>query len=420
MWPRATRLKNFSMLEFFPKPTAGDIFRKFVIYFTVGLALVAAAVWGLARLADEEHEGPESGRTQRDGYGWQLPAITPAAEFLPARLFREDPRRFWLIPLTLAGLAAASLQLAISRANKERNDRAVGLLSTAIEQSPAAAIITDQDGLIQYANAKFLAMSGYSREEIVGQNPRVFKSGETPEEVYRDLWQTISAGQVWSGEFVNRRKDAAPYVVAAKISPIWRKAGAISGYLAIQEDVTETRRLQRQLELMATVDGLTGTYNRAHFLDLFNQELRREERYGLPLCLLVFDLDHFKAINDNYGHQAGDRVLVEFSRVVSSTLRDTDIFGRLGGEEFGVVLLQTDREGAKLLAERLRTAVEKMRIASEGSEIEVTVSIGGTEWARNDRKVEVIMNRADNALYQAKRSGRNQVCFSFAERCEEN
>jgi len=134
---------------------------------------------------------------------------------------------------------------------------------------------------------------------------------------------------------------------------------------------------------------------------------------------LVFDLDHFKAINDNYGHQTGDRVLEEFSRVVSSTLRDTDIFGRLGGEEFGVVLLQTDREGAKLLAERLRIAVEKMRVVSEGSLIEVTVSIGGTQWERHDRKIEVIMNRADNALYEAKRRGRNQVCFRFATTCRD-
>ncbi|EKD35106.1 MAG: GGDEF protein [uncultured bacterium] len=134
---------------------------------------------------------------------------------------------------------------------------------------------------------------------------------------------------------------------------------------------------------------------------------------------MVFDLDHFKAINDNYGHQTGDRVLEEFSRVVSSTLRDTDIFGRLGGEEFGVVLLQTDREGAKLLAERLRIAVEKMRVVSEGSLIEVTVSIGGTQWERHDRKIEVIMNRADNALYEAKRRGRNQVCFRFATTCRD-
>ena len=370
------------MLDFFPKTTAGDILRKFVVYFPVGLVAVMMVLWMIARL-------------------------------------ENNPHAFWLIPLGIAALAAGSLHLAINRANKERSDRAVALLSTAIDQSPAAAIITDRDGLIQYANPKFLAMSGYAREEIVGQNPRVFKSGETPEEVYRDLWQTIRAGRVWTGEFLNKRKDRTPYIVAAKISPILQKSGAIGGYLAIQEDITETRRLQQQLERMATIDGLTGTYNRSQFLHLFNQELRREERYGLPLCLLVFDLDHFKAINDNYGHQTGDRVLEEFSRVVSSTLRDTDIFGRLGGEEFGVVLLQTDREGAKLLAERLRIAVEKMRVVSEGSIIEVTVSIGGTQWERHDRKIEVIMNRADNALYEAKRKGRNQVCFRFATTCRD-
>ena len=373
------------MLDFFPKTTPGDIARKFLIYFPVGLLAVLMVFWLFTPL--------------------------PERAFLDILRHETNP---WFISFGLAALAAGSLHLAVNRANKERSDRAVALLSTAIEQSPAAAVITDKNGLIRYANPKFLAMSGYRREEIAGQNPRIFKSGETPEEVYRDLWQTIQAGRVWAGEFRNRKKDGLPYIVSAKISPILLKSGAITGYLAIQEDITETRRLQQQLERLATIDGLTGTYNRCHFLHLFSQELRREERYGMPLCLLIFDLDHFKAINDTYGHQTGDRVLEECARVVDSTLRETDIFGRLGGEEFGVVLLQTDLDGARLLAERLRAAIEKMRIACEGVNIRVTVSIGGTQWDRNDRKVEVIMNRADNALYEAKRRGRNQVCFKVA------
>lgn len=361
-----------------------------------------------------------NGREQRaeaavDEQAWYLVSSIPAPELSAFRLFQQGSLSFWLIPLVFAAVTAGAFYLAVNRANKERSDRAVELLSTAIEQSPAAALITDRNGLIQYANPKFLAMSGYLREEIVGQNPRVFKSGMTPEEVYRDLWQTVRAGRVWMGEFRNRRKDRSEYIVAAKISPIMRKSGTISGFLAIQEDITETRRLQQQLERLATVDGLTGIYNRSYFLHLFNQELRREERYGMPLCLLVIDLDHFKAINDTYGHQTGDRVLEEFARAVDSTLRDTDIFGRLGGEEFGVVLLQTDHEGASLLAERLRAAVESMRITCEGDILQVTASIGGTQWERSDSKIEALLNRADSALYAAKKRGRNQVCFRFVE-----
>ncbi len=365
-----------------------------------------------AGAARQGNAGQDAPRTT-DEYAWHIVLFTPLLKRSLLDIVSREAN-LWLLAFGLAALATGSLHLAINRANKERSDRAVALLSTAIEQSPAAAVITDKNGLIRYANPKFVAMSGYRREEIAGQNPRIFKSGETPEDVYRNLWQTISVGRVWTGEFRNRRKDGSLYIVSAKISPILQKTGTISGYLAIQEDITENRRLQQQLERLATIDGLTGTYNRCHFLQLFSQELKREERYGMPLCLLIFDLDHFKAINDTYGHQIGDKVLEECARVVDSTLRETDIFGRLGGEEFGVVLLQTDLDGARLLAERLRSAIETMRVDCEGGTIRVTVSIGGTQWDRNDRKVEVIMNRADNALYEAKRRGRNQVCFMGA------
>lgn len=375
---------------------------------------------GLSRVFPERDEnrsavaGIDGSWLKTDRSAQKLTLASERPELSYIWVLRQYAHLFWVFPLGLVALAAGTFHISVIRAKKERSDRAVNLLSTAIEQSPSAAVITDVDGRIQYANPKFLAMSGYERAEILGENPRVFQSGETPPQVYKDLWQTILGGEVWSGEFLNRRKDNSHYVVSAKISPILQKPGVISGFLAIQEDITETRRLQRQLEHLATTDGLTGSYNRSHFLNLFGQELRRADRYSQPFCLLVFDLDHFKSVNDNYGHQAGDQVLAAFAGIISSALRDSDLFGRLGGEEFGVVLVQTDHDGASLLAERLRIAIEKMRVTCGGTAIQVTVSIGGTQWQSSDRQIEPVLNRADNALYEAKRHGRNRVCFSFA------
>lgn len=375
---------------------------------------------GLSRVFPERDEnrsavaGIDGSWLKTDRSAQKLTLASERPELSYIWVLRQYAHLFWVFPLGLVALAAGTFHISVIRAKKERSDRAVNLLSTAIEQSPSAAVITDVDGRIQYANPKFLAMSGYERAEILGENPRVFQSGETPPQVYKDLWQTILGGEVWSGEFLNRRKDNSHYVVSAKISPILQKPGVISGFLAIQEDITETRRLQRQLEHLATTDGLTGSYNRSHFLNLFGQELRRADRYSQPFCLLVFDLDHFKSVNDNYGHQAGDQVLAAFAGIISSALRDSDLFGRLGGEEFGVVLVQTDHDGASLLAERLRIAIEKMRVTCGGTAIQVTVSIGGTQWQSSDRQIEPVLNRADNALYEAKRNGRNRVCFSFA------
>lgn len=412
------------MLDFFPKTTVRDVLRKFLIYFPVGLFVVLVVFCMIVRLeyqrvalqmANQERSNLQQVQlVKTDQSARELTPASERSELSYIWILQQYAHLFWVFPLGLVVLAAGALHISITMANKERSERAVKLLSTAIEQSPSAAVITDVDGRIQYANPKFLAMSGYGREEIVGENPRIFKSGETLPQVYQDLWQTILAGELWVGEFLNRRKDNTHYIVSAKISPILQKPGLISGFLAIQEDITETRRLQRQLEHMATTDGLTGSYNRSHFLNLFGQELRRAERYSQPFCLLVFDLDHFKSVNDNYGHQAGDQVLAAFAGIISSALRDSDLFGRLGGEEFGVVLVQTDHDGGSLLAERLRIAIEKMRVTCGGTAIQVTVSIGGTQWESRDRQIEPVLNRADNALYEAKRNGRNRVCFSFA------
>lgn len=348
---------------------------------------------------------------ENDKLVWHLILHVPEKELSFMFFLRNYSHLFWLIPVLLIGVIAATLHLAIIRANRDISDRSLKLLSTGLQQSPAAVVITNINGRIEYVNPKFMQMSGYDPEAVLGKNPRIFKSGSTTKNIYADLWDTVLEGRVWSGTFENKRKNHSSYFVSSTISPIINKAGKITNFIAIQEDITERKRLQEELEKLATVDGLTGTFNRSHFMNLFTHEVKRTTRYDQDLSILAFDLDFFKDVNDTYGHHGGDLVLQAFTEVVKTELRENDFLGRLGGEEFCVVLVQTGKDGALLLAERLRLVVEEMRVPCDGELIKVTVSIGVTEWSKGDLETEDILKRADKALYAAKEGGRNQVKF---------
>lgn len=167
--------------------------------------------------------------------------------------------------------------------------------------------------------------------------------------------------------------------------------------------------LEKQLERLATRDGLTQLYNRRQFLVLLEAELGRCQRYGEPLSCAVLDLDHFKAVNDRYGHEVGDMVLMDFARRGESALREVDVFGRLGGEEFGVLLVNTALPQAVEALDRLREAVAASAVAAAGESLRYTVSIGVAELAPADGEVADLLRRADHALYRAKDGGRNRV-----------
>ncbi|BHH82106.1 sensor domain-containing diguanylate cyclase [Desulforhopalus sp. 52FAK] len=346
---------------------------------------------------------------------WHLILHIPDEELSFSFFIRTYSHLFWLFPLLFCALIAASLYLAIIRANKDINARSLLLLSAGIEQSPAAIVITDTDGTIEYVNPKFAEMSGYDSRDIIGENPRILKSGTTSDDTYKDLWSTLGQGEVWEGSFENKRGDGASYFVFASISPIINKAGVITHFIGIQEDVTEKKRMQEELEKLATTDALTGVSNRSHFMTCFEREVRRTIRYKHAMTVLAFDLDFFKKVNDTYGHHGGDLALIGFTDVVKKELRDSDFLGRLGGEEFSAVLVQTDEAGAVLLAERLRQAVEQLKVTCDDRIIQITVSIGVAEWRADDKDTEDLLKRADRALYAAKNAGRNQVKVSGRE-----
>jgi diguanylate cyclase (GGDEF)-like protein/PAS domain S-box-containing protein len=412
--------------------------------------------------------------------------------------------------------------------------------------------IADTLGNITAVNDKFCEVSQYSRKELLGQNHRQLKSGQQPDALFDDLWSRISAGQVWSGEICNRRKDGSFYWVASTILPFVDENGLPSRYVSVRTDITaikeaqhvlersraeleqlvqirsgelaergevlrsitnaaqdavmmidsagrvtywnpaaeymfgfteaeatgkglhdlivperylerahagfshfatsgegpvigrtttlrakhrngsefpvdvslsaiklrgqwsavgivrdatERVQIEERLKQLATTDTLTGICNRRHFDEVLASEIDRAARFSSPLSLILFDVDHFKRVNDTFGHHAGDRVLTQLAVVVGNTIRAVDLFARWGGEEFVVLLPGSDLNAGRLIAEKLRMAIEKQAFSDVG---QVTCSFGVAEYVPGD-SMDTLMKKVDRCLYHAKASGRNRV-----------
>ncbi len=186
--------------------------------------------------------------------------------------------------------------------------------------------------------------------------------------------------------------------------------GRVQGVVGMLTDITERKALEQELRHLATTDPLTGACNRRYFMSVLGQEIERSARHGSPVSVIMLDLDHFKAINDSHGHATGDKVLIETVNTCQANLRETDLLGRMGGEEFAVLLRGTDHAGAMGLAERLCQAIRDLHIvAPDGGRIPVRASLGVAQHERGDWSLDRLLSRADHALYQAKAAGRDQV-----------
>jgi len=266
-------------------------------------------------------------------------------------------------------------------------------------------LITDPEGTITYVNAAFEELMGYSRSEVLGENPRRFKSGRQDDAFYQGMWRALERGESFRGEFLNRRRDGSLIHLEQTITPVLDDHGKISHYVALGKDVTDRVRMEDEIRRVAHTDWLTGVANRLSLGNTLEAEIERSQRYGRPLSLIMFDLDHFKAVNDQYGHEAGDEVLKALAQTVSAELRDADTLGRWGGEEFIIVVPETRLVGATALAEKLRQAVSTMSVPGVPC---VTASFGVAELASGD-SAKLLARRADEAMYQAKQAGRDRV-----------
>lgn len=270
----------------------------------------------------------------------------------------------------------------------------------------------DENGLVVRMNHTELQWLGYSREELVDKI-RIFDLF-TPasQQAFRENFPRFKElGHVQNLEFELVRKDGTVLPVLLSATAIRDASGRYVMSRSTLFDLTERKKLERELERQARIDMLTGLNNRRHFLELAEHELARSRRHGEPLSALMLDVDHFKQFNDTYGHHVGDMVLQKLSEVCIHALREIDILGRLGGEEFAILLPETDSTQAWETAERLRLAVANADVQIEpGKPLHFTISIGVASFLATDAQVDTMLKRADAALYEAKNAGRNRVC----------
>lgn len=285
------------------------------------------------------------------------------------------------------------------------------LLVSALEAVANGIVITDPEAHIEWVNPAFEQLTGYCREEALGRRPaELVKSGLQGQAFYEEMWRVILAGRTWRGEVVNKKRDGSLYDEELTIAPVLDDSGIIRHYVGIKQDITARKHMQAELHNLASTDPLTGLPNRRHFLATLAQESARIGRFPeVSAALLMLDLDHFKLVNDSHGHAAGDEVLQRFSQLVQGSLRKTDLAGRLGGEEFAILLIGTNSAEALEFAERVRQALDAEQIMIDGKSIHTTVSIGVTSLRQSDATADEALARADAALYQAKANGRNRV-----------
>jgi diguanylate cyclase (GGDEF)-like protein/PAS domain S-box-containing protein len=273
---------------------------------------------------------------------------------------------------------------------------------------------TDLKGNITYVSDAFSEISGYSKEELLGNSHRIVKHPDMPKEIYEELWNTITQDKTWSGEIKNLKKDGGYYWVKANITPIFENDKKV-GYTAIRQDITD----KKIIEEISITDGLTQIFNRRHFNDTFPKVLSSAKRNNTMVCFLLMDIDHFKQYNDNYGHQAGDDVLIKFAICLKENLnRVDDMAFRLGGEEFGIVFKADDTNKAFEFANKIRIKIEEMKMVHNFSSAGkvLTASMGLVCIEPNEGKeMDEIYKEADDLLYISKESGRNRVSINKTE-----
>jgi diguanylate cyclase (GGDEF)-like protein/PAS domain S-box-containing protein len=286
------------------------------------------------------------------------------------------------------------------------------LQAAALEAVANAIVITDSHGTIIWVNHAFTTMTGYSKEEILGKNPHVLKSGNQPESYYVNLWSTISSGKVWQGEIVNRRKDGTTYTEEMSITPVTQGGGnAETKFVAIKQDITERKAAEERIQFLAYYDALTGLPNRTLLQDRLAKAVASARRRKDKVALLFLDLDRFKNVNDSLGHSVGDLLLQEVGERLKRFGREQDTIARLGGDEFLVVVNSVkDVSDAAVAADRLAKSMTAGFVIQEHP-LTVTCSLGISIFPEHGADGETLIKNADAAMYCAKEKGRNNFQF---------
>jgi diguanylate cyclase (GGDEF)-like protein/PAS domain S-box-containing protein len=283
------------------------------------------------------------------------------------------------------------------------------LTASVFTSTSEGILITDRKGLIVDINDAFSRITGYSKEEVVGQDTRLFRSSRQGPEVFRFMRTALRQLGEWRGEVWSRRKDGQSYSVILTISSVRDADGNVQNYVALFSDITPLKLQQEQLEHSAHFDPLTDLPNRLLLSDRLHQAMAMCQRQNQSLAVLYLDLDGFKTINDQYGHDMGDALLVSISNRMKLALRDMDTLARIGGDEFVAVLTNIDstQDCIQLVERVLYACAEAVHI--QGQELKITASIGVTIYPQDDAEADQLMRHADQAMFEAKQHGKNRI-----------
>jgi diguanylate cyclase (GGDEF)-like protein/PAS domain S-box-containing protein len=318
--------------------------------------------------------------------------------------------------VTIVGIALSVIFILIlgiwiiARGNREleRSQSRLRLAAGVFDHAQEGIIITDTRGIILEVNETFLHLTGYTRDEMIGSNPRLLQSGRQSALFYQEMWNELSELGSWRGEIWNRRKDGTHYAQRTSISAVPDASGKISRYIGLSYDITALKEGQAQLEQMAYYDALTSLPNRRLLADRLRQAIAQAQRTDKLLAVCYLDLDGFKPVNDEWGHLAGDKLLITAANRLVEAVRAGDTTSRLGGDEFVVLLGNLAHiDECELALERIRSALCAPYELAEGTAL-ISASIGVTLYPLDSGDPDTLIRHADQAMYAAKNAGRNR------------
>ena len=361
---------------------------------------------------------PESAQVAVEGIGRAIPVIAakqPVADFRAELEQRcKEGSTVWTeINVTCIyndhGEFVQLLGVTRDISERKRSEIDLHIAATAFE-SQDGMIVTDADSVILRVNSAFTQTTGYSAEEAIGKTPNILRSGRHDIHFYEAMWNAIHHNDSWHGEIWNRRKNGEEYPEQLTITAVKGSAGQVTHYVATMHDITKRKQLEEEVHKLAFYDALTQLPNRRLFNDRLNQTLTRAKRTHSRMALMFIDLDKFKPINDEYGHETGDWVLQTAARRIESCLRASDTAARVGGDEFLVLLpdLKTE-DDAHAVAEKIRVELARPFVTHSQLSLLASSSIGIAIYPNHAKTEQDLLRLGDSAMYQAKKAGRNAV-----------
>jgi diguanylate cyclase (GGDEF)-like protein/PAS domain S-box-containing protein len=284
-----------------------------------------------------------------------------------------------------------------------------------INEAIEGIIITDELNNIIRVNESMVSMSGFTKAELIGRNPRILKSDYHDKPFYDQMWEQISTKGFWEGEIWDRKKTGEVYPKWMSITIIKQVDGTIANYIGISSDISKMKKAEQDIHLLAYYDSLTGIPNRTLFYDRLNMALARVKRNSTCMAVFIMDIDRFKLINDSLGHMAGDLLLIEVAQRIQNVIREADMLSRIGGDEFNLLIEDGScPEDAASIAENIINEMKKPFSLKEKI-VPIDISIGIALAPHDDTTVEGILRKADSAMHRAKELGGGKYVFSSAE-----